>query len=153
MLYSQQDIQNARNQLLRRIGLMAALAILPNVAGIVVMYTIRIEWLSVLLGLPGRRDGHLHLGPVLLPGLRLPALCAGGRHGRSHEFRGTLTTIAEDSVREGVPCKTLYFHDEAADDEKLCYFDLSKYPREGFPTGQRFVVSVHGQSIVSMQSE
>ena len=62
-------------------------------------------------------------------------------------------TIAEDSVREGVPCKTLYFHDEAADDEKLCYFDLSKYPREGFPTGQRFVVSVHGQSIVSMQSE
>ena len=73
--------------------------------------------------------------------------------GRNHEFRGTLTTIAEDSVREGVPCKTLYFHDEAADDEKLCYFDLSKYPREGFPTGQRFVVSVHGQSIVSMQSE
>lgn len=56
-------------------------------------------------------------------------------------------------MREGVPCKTLYFHDEAADDEKLCYFDLSKYPREGFPTGQRFVVSVHGQSIVSMQSE
>lgn len=53
MLYSQQDIQNARNQLLRRIGLMAALAILPNVAGIVVMYTIRIEWLSVLLGCLG----------------------------------------------------------------------------------------------------
>ena len=53
MLYSQQDIQSARNQLLRRIGLMAALAILPNVAGIVVMYTIRIEWLSVLLGCLG----------------------------------------------------------------------------------------------------
>ena len=126
MLYSQQDIQNARNQLLRRIGLMACLG------GAMAIFTWGLFCYPVYAYLRYARE-------VVT--------------GRSHEFRGTLTTIAEDSVREGVPCKTLYFHDEAADDEKLCYFDLSKYPREGFPTGQRFVVSVHGQSIVSMQSE
>ena len=153
MLYSQQDIQNARNQLLRRIGLMAALAILPNVAGIVVMYTIRIEWLSVLLGCLGGAMAIFTWGLFCYPVYAYLRYAREVVTGRNHEFRGTLTTIAEDSVREGVPCKTLYFHDEAVDDEKLCYFDLSKYPREGFPTGQRFVVSVHGQSIVSMQSE
>ena len=153
MLYSQQDIQNARNQLLRRIGLMAALAILPNVAGIVVMYTIRIEWLSVLLGCLGGAMAIFTWGLFCYPVYAYLRYAREVVTGRNHEFRGTLTTVAEACVREGVPCKTLYFHDEAADDEKLCYFDLSKYPREGFPTGQRFVVSVHGQSIVSMQSE
>ena len=135
MLYSQQDIQNARNQLLRRIGLMAALAILPNVAGIVVMYTIRIEWLSVLLGCLGGAMAIFTWGLFCYPVYAYLRYAREVVTGRNHEFRGTLTTIAEDSVREGVPCKTLYFHDEAADDEKLCYFDLSKYPREGFPTG------------------
>lgn len=152
MLYSQQDVLAARNQLLRRIGLMVVLAILPNVAAAVIMYTVRVEWLSVLLGCLGGALAIFYWGLFCSPVLAYLRYTREVVRGRNHDFCGTLTTIAEDSVREGVPCKTLYFHDEAADDEKLCYFDLNKYPHDGFPTGQRFSVSVHGQAIVSMQS-
>ena len=101
MLYSQQDIQNARNQLLRRIGLMAALAILPNVAGIVVMYTIRIEWLSVLLGCLGGAMAIFTWGLFCYPVYAYLRYAREVVTGRSHEFRGTLTTIAAHARRIG----------------------------------------------------
>ena len=153
MLYTEKDVMSARSQLLRRIGMTAALALVPNLAALLLMYTARIEGLSVALGCLGGALAIFYWGLFVYPVLAYLRFVREVVGGRSHSFTGTLTSIAEDSVREGVPCKTLYFHDEAADDAKLCYFDLSKYPREGFPTGQRFVVSVHGQSIVSMQSE
>ena len=73
--------------------------------------------------------------------------------GRTHAFTGELTEIAQDSVREGVRCKTLFFTDDAGDDQRLCYYDLNKYPQEGCSVNRRYTVTVHGQSIVAIQPE
>ena len=153
MLYSQTDIKTVTNQLLRRIAVMVLLALIPNIAAGVVMYTVRIQGLSIALGCLGGALAIFYWGLFIYPVTAYLRFVREVVPGRSRQFRGTLRTIAEDSVREGVPCKTMYFYDEEADDEKLCYFDLVKYPQTGFSEGNRFVVTVHGQSIVAMQPE
>ena len=153
MLYSQEDINQTRSQLIRRIGWMVLMAIVPLAAALAVMYTVRMQWLSVLLGCLGGALAIFYWGLFCSPVAAYLRFAREVVSGRNHAFCGVLLRIAEDSVREGVPCKTLYFHDDAGDDEKLCYFDLNKLPREGLAEGARYAVCVHGQSIVSMQPE
>ncbi|MGI5885607.1 MAG: hypothetical protein ACOX83_11705 [Candidatus Spyradocola sp.] len=153
MLYSQEDINSARSQLIRRIAGMAVLAIVPNAIAAVIMFTARIQWLSIALGCLGGALAIFYWGLYCYPVSAYLRFVREVVEGRRHEFHGVLLRVAEDSVREGVPCKTLYFHDDAGDDEKLCYFDRNKLPKDGFQEGARYAVSVHGQSIVSMQLE
>lgn len=153
MMYSDTDIQSIRAQLLRRIAFMVLLILLPNVAAGIVMATVRMEWLSVVLGILGCAMAIFYWGLSIYP------VCAYFRFlrevvgGRTHEFTGELTEIAQDSVREGVRCKTLFFSDDAGDDQRLCYYDLNKYPPEGCCVNHRYTVTVHGQSIVAIQPE
>lgn len=153
MLYSQTDIKTTAQQLVRRIVCAVLLAIIPNIAAGVIMATVRIQGLSILLGCLGGALAIFYWGLFVSPVIAYLRYVREVVPGRSHQFHGTLRSIAQDSVRDGVPCKTLYFYDEEADDEKLCYYDLIKYPKEGFAEGNRFAVTVHGQSIVAMQPE
>ena len=73
--------------------------------------------------------------------------------GRNHEFTGELKAVEQDSVREGVLCKALVFADDAGDEERLCYFDVQKYPKDGLNCGERFKITVHGQSILELVPE
>lgn len=153
MLYSEADKKATKAQLTRRILMMVFLAILPNIAAAVIMYTVRIQWLSLLLGCLGGALAIFYWGLCCYPVYAYLRYVRDILEGRNHVFSGTLKAMAQDSVREGVPCKTMYFADDAGDEERLCYFDLQKYPQQGFAQGQRYVVSVHGQAIISMQPE
>lgn len=153
MMYSDTDIKSIRAQLLRRIAFMALLVVLPNVAAGVVMNTVRIEWLSVALGFLGCAMAIFYWGMSVYPVLAYLRYLREIVDGRTHAFTGELTEIAQDSVREGVRCKTLFFTDDAGDDQRLCYYDLNKYPQQGCAVHQRYAVTVHGQSIVAIQPE
>ena len=43
--------------------------------------------------------------------------------------------------------------DDAGDEERLCYFDVQKYPKDGLNCGERFKITVHGQSILELVPE
>lgn len=152
-MYTEKDIKNIRTQLIRRIVATIVIALIPNVIAGVIMYTVRIKGLSIGLGMLGGAAAIFYWGlyghPVYAY-LRYLREVVGGR---THEFTGKLTEIAQDSVREGVPCKTLFFCDDAGDEQRLCYYDLNKYPTEGCQVERRYAVTVHGQAIVSIQPE
>lgn len=153
MMYSETDIRSIRAQLLRRIAFMLLLVLVPNVTAGVVMATVRIEWLSVALGILGCAMAIFYWGLSIYPVYAYFRYLREVVGGRTHEFTGELTEIAQDSVREGVHCKTLFFSDDAGDDQRLCYYDLNKYPQEGCSVNRRYTVTVHGQSIVAIQPE
>lgn len=153
MMYSETDIRSIRTQMIRRIAFTLLLALLPNIAAGVVMATVRIQWLSVALGMLGGALAVLYWGMSVSPVWSYYRYLREVVGGRTHEFTGELTEIAQDSVREGVRCKTLFFSDDAGDDQRLCYFDLNKYPQEGCGVNRRYLVTVHGQSIVAIQPE
>ena len=62
MLYSQEDKQNLRKQLIRRIALTAAIFLVPFACGLVIMYTSRQQWLSWLLSVVGMAAAVLSSG-------------------------------------------------------------------------------------------
>lgn len=153
MLYSQADMKETSSQLMRRIAVAAAIAIIPNIIAGVIMYTVRLQWLTILLAFLGVGAAIFYWGLCCTPITSYLRFLREILDGRNHEFHATLNVIEQDSVREGVRCKTMLFADDAGDDQRLCYFDVQKYPEGGFELQQRYVVGVHGQSIIYMQPE
>lgn len=153
MMYTEKDVQGTRAQLIRRVAVAAIAALILNGIAAVIMYTVRIEWLSMALALLGGAAAIFCWGMFGRPVYAYLRYLREVVSGRTHDFTGVLTEIAQDSVREGVPCKTLFFSDDAGDAQRLCYYDLYKYPTEGCQVNQRYTVTVHGQAIVSIQPE
>ncbi len=153
MMYSENDRKNCNKQLLGRIGVMFALLLAPNGIALAIMYTVRIQWLSIALGLLGAAMAIFYWGLYCAPVASYWRYLKEILGGRTHAFTGELTEIALDSVREGVPCKTLFFCDDAGDAQRLCYWDEEKYADGDAVCGQRYRVTVHGQSIVAIERE
>ena len=139
MLYSPDDIARIKKQILRRIAVLAVLFILPNIGAFAVMTTVRIQWLSVALSLLGAAAAIFYWGLCISPLTAYKRFLREVLTGRNHEFTGELKTVEQDSVREGVLCKALVFADDAGDEERLCYFDVQKYPKDGLNCGERFM--------------
>lgn len=153
MLYSPDDIARIQKQIWRRIAVLAVLFILPNIGAFAVMTTVRIQWLSVALSLLGAAAAIFYWGLCISPLMAYKRFLREVLTGRNHEFTGELKAVEQDSVREGVLCKALVFADDAGDEERLCYFDVQKYPKDGLNCGERFKITVHGQSILELVPE
>ena len=134
MLYSPDDIARIKKQIWRRIAVL-------------------IQWLSVALSLLGAAAAIFYWGLCISPLTAYKRFLREVLTGRSHEFTGELKAVEQDSVREGVLCKALVFADDAGDEERLCYFDVQKYPKDGLNCGERFKITVHGQSILELVPE
>ena len=117
------------------------------------MTTVRIQWLSVALSLLGAAAVIFYWGLCISPLTAYKRFLREVLTGRNHEFTGELKAVEQDSVREGVLCKALVFADNAGDEERLCYFDVQKYPKDGLNCGERFKITVHGQSILELVPE
>lgn len=153
MLYSAADKESIKKQLLRRLGLLLLLALIPAIPAVVLVYTARIQWLSAALGILGGSAAIFYWGLYVQPVISYLRYLHEIIGGRSHEFTGELTEIAQDSVREGVPCKTLFFRDDAGDEQRLCYYDQVKYSDGCIAVGSRYRITVHGQSIIAISAE
>ena len=153
MLYTEADKTSVKKQLLRRLAVTCVLALIPNIPSIVLLYTARIRWLSMLLSMLGGAAAIFYYGMYTQPVIAYLRYLNEIIGGRSHEFTGELTEIAQDSVREGVPCKSLLFCDDAGDAQRLCYYDEVKYQKGCVTMGSRYRVTVHGQSIIAISAE
>ena len=153
MLYTETDRSLIKKQLLRGLIVTALLALVPSIPAIVLVYTARILWLSTALSILGAALAIFYYGMYVQPVVSYLIYLNEILGGRSHEFVGELTEIAQDSVREGVPCKSLFFRDDAGDEQRLCYFDQVKYKKDCVAVGSRYHVTVHGQSIIAICAE
>ena len=124
-----------------------------TVFGIVLLYTARIRWLSMGFSIFGAALAVFYWGLFVQPVIAYLRYLYEIIGGRSHKFTGELTEIAQDSVREGVPCKTLFFCDDAGDAQRLCYLDQLKHTEGSLTVGTRYRVTVHGQSILALAAE
>ena len=106
MLYSQTDKDTAKKQLTRRLIVLALLALIPNIPAVVLLLTVRIQWLSAALSILGGAAAIFCWGMFCQPIVAYLRYLHEVIGGRSHEFTGELTEIAQDSVREGVACKS-----------------------------------------------
>ena len=149
MLYSEADRSLVKSQLIRRLAVVLLLALVPSIPAIVLVYTARIRWLSMLLSMLGGAAAIFYYGMCVQPVIAYLRYLNEIIGGRNHVFTGELTEIAQDSVREGVPCKTLFFRDE----QRLCYYDEVKYTKGFVKVGGRYRVMVHGQSIIEISAE
>ena len=153
MLYSEADRSLVKAQLIRRLIVVVLLALIPSIPAVVLVYTARIRWLSMLLSMLGGAAAIFYYGMYTQPVIAYLRYLNEIIGGRSHEFTGELTEIAQDSVREGVPCKSLLFCDDAGDAQRLCYYDEVKYQKGCVTMGSRYRVTVHGQSIIAIYAE
>ena len=153
MLYTEADKTSVKKQLLRRIAVTCVLALIPNIPSIVLLYTARIRWLSMGFSIFGAALAVFYWGLFVQPVIAYLRYLNEIIGGRSHVFTGELTEIAQDSVREGVPCKTLFFCDDAGDAQRLCYLDQIKHTEGSLTVGTRYRVTVHGQSILALAAE
>lgn len=106
MLYSQEDKQNLRKQLIRRIALTAAIFLVPFACGLVIMYTSRQQWLSWLLSVVGMAAAVLFYGLCVSPFVAYAKYLREVTAGMSRSFQGGLLREESVSVREGVRCRT-----------------------------------------------
>ncbi len=151
MLYSQEDKQNLRKQLIRRIALTAAIFLVPFACGLVIMYTSRQQWLSWLLSVVGMAAAVLFYGLCVSPFVAYAKYLREVTAGMSRSFQGGLLREESVSVREGVRCRTLYFSDEEKEgEERLCYLDQEK-PFD-FSKDRTYRITVHGQSIIEIET-
>lgn len=153
MLYTEADKTSVKKQLLHRILITCVLALIPNIPSIVLLYTARIQWLSMTLSIIGGALAVFYWGLYVQPVIAYLRYLNEVTGGRNHEFTGALTEIAQDSVREGVPCKTLFFCDDAGDAQRLCYLDVIKHTEGMLCVGSRYRITVHGQSILAITAE
>ena len=153
MLYTEADKTAVKKQLLRRIVITCVLALIPNIPSIILLYTARIQWLSMTLSIIGGALAVFYWGLYVQPVIAYLRYLNEVIGGRNHEFTGALTEIAQDSVREGVPCKTLFFCDDAGDAQRLCYLDHIKHTEGMLCVGSRYRITVHGQSILAITAE
>ena len=141
MLYSQEDKQNLRKQLIRRIALTAAIFLVPFACGLVIMYTSRQQWLSWLLSVVGMAAAVLFYGLCVSPFVAYAKYLREVTAGMSRSFQGGL--LREES--------TLYFSDEEKEgEERLCYLDQEK-PFD-FSKDRTYRITVHGQSIIEIET-
>lgn len=149
MLYTDEDQLTLRRQLTNRILIDAAIFLIPFAIGVVIMYTSRREWLSVLLSMLGLFGAIFYTGMCLSPFLSYWRFLRDIRNGRSRSFRGELLREESGSLREGIRCRTLYFSDdEKPGEERLCYLDREK--EYAFVTGCKYEITTHGQSIIAI---
>ncbi len=150
MLYSAKDRAVLRGQLFRRLSLDALIFLVPFAIGLVLMYTCRIEWLSMLLSMLGMVAAVFYYGMCVSPFLSYDRFLREIAAGRSRSFTGAFLREESASVRDGVACRTLYFADkDASDEERLCYLDLEK--EYDFSEGGLYRVTAHGQSIIGIE--
>ena len=153
MLYSENDKALVKKQLTRGLLITLLLTLIPSIPSIILVYTARIRWLSIVFSILGGAAAIFYFGMYVQPIISYLRYLNEIFGGRNHEFTGELTEIAQDSVREGVPCKTLFFADDAGDMQRLCYYDQIKYEKGCVTVGGRYHVTVHGQSIIAIASE
>ena len=151
MLYSIQDKQTLRGQIAGRVSLAAAMFLVPFIIGLILMYTVRIEWLSLLLSLLGMAGAVFYYGLCVSPFISYHKFLTEILNGRSREFTGPLLREESGSVRDGVSCRTLYFGDlEHEGEERLCYLDVEK--EYAFEEGRIYRLTTHGQSIIGIEA-
>ena len=148
MLYTKDDLKKSQAALQRKILVLALIALIPQIPAAILMYTARIEWLTIFLSLLGIFGALFYWGLWCAPTNAYRRFVRDILDGRSHEFSGTLARQAQESVRESVPCRTLYFVDDKDGQERLCYLDVKK--DSPLSEGGRYAVTVHGQAIVSL---
>ena len=153
MLYSENDKALVKSQLLRRLIIVLLLALVPSIPAVILVYTARIRWLSAALSILGGAAAIFYFGLYAQPVISYLRYLHEVIGGRNHVFTGELTEIAQDSVREGVPCKSLFFRDDSGDEQRLCYYDQIKYTEGCVAVGGRYRVTVHGQSIIAISAE
>ncbi len=149
MLYSDQDRLLLRKQLTKRIILDAVIFLVPFVGALIIMYTSRQEWLSVLLSLLGLFGAIFFFGFCVSPFLSYHRFLRDILEGRSRSFSGLFLREESAALRDGVRCRALYFSDdENPDGERLCYLDTEK--EYAFVTGGHYDITVQGQSIIGI---
>ena len=150
-MYQESDVKLTGKVLLRRLLIALGILVVPNIPAFVLVYTARNMVLSFLLSFLGFAAMIFFWGFYISPVIAYYRFVRDMNEGRSHEFTGRLMRYESDSLREGIPCKTMYF--EENEQERLCYFDLYKYPQQDFEEGKLYSVTVHGQSILAMEPQ
>ena len=130
MLYSAKDRAVLRGQLFRRLSLDALIFLVPFAIGLALMYTCRIEWLSMLLSMLGMVTAVFYYGMCVSPFLSYDRFLREIAAGRSRSFTGAFLCEESASVRDGVACRTLYFADKDASDEERDFAGVfATFPR------------------------
>lgn len=149
MLYTSEEIAKVRSSVIKRFIVDALLFLLPFAAGMVIMFTIRIEWLSIALSIFGACLAVFFYGFFVYPFLSYYRFLRDVTGGRNREQTVCFLRKEESSLRDGVLCQSLYFMDEKQV-ELLCYLDMEK-PYD-FKEGGRYALTIHGQSIIGIQA-
>lgn len=150
MLYTDAEKQALKGQLIRRILLTIALFLAVFSGAIIVMFTSRQMWLSMVFCGLAVAAAVFFYGFFVSPFIAYYRYLKDVFEGKHREFCAQFLRSEEVSVRDGVPMQSLYFSGEHGQTERLCYLDAEKsFP---FEENAQYKVTVHGQSVIGVQA-
>lgn len=149
MFYSESDKANCKKMLIKRLLCALAILLIPQIPAFILMYTSRSLVLSSFLSCLGIAGMLFYWGFCLSPVIAYLRYLNEILGGRNHEFTARLIEKGDEAQRDGVKTVALSFVDEGGD-ERLCYIDEIMLPKCTLTPGENYAITVHGQSILSL---
>lgn len=153
-MYDQKDFQENMTQLRREL-LVLGLVSAPFLAGIIVSFVLRIEWLTIVLSIV---YGAI---AIFLYNLRIAPVTAYRRYlrnltnGLKREAQGALVSLDRDETfKEGVRFYTMLINVDPKMDpegERLFYYDVCK-PLPEIKPGEQVHVLSHGNYVLKVRA-
>ena len=149
LIYSNEDYNSIKGQYRRCFWLFIAALVVFFGVGLAIMYTVRMQWLSLVISLVGGMGAIFAWGIYGVPVRRYWKYLNNIQTSRKHEWVGAFLRWEQPALREGVNFIALRFLDNA-NSERLLYWDQAK-AQPAFNEGEKWTLTECEHAIVGLE--